>query len=225
MFDIFSLLVLVVLIAAAGFVFLYRYVLRAEKQSQKNNLLVRHKPETFVLVFGATAWSEGPSPELEARLKTALALEELIQPDKYFLFGGIAEVNEAEAMRSYLLNKGIPHEKLIADCLGDNTRLSIERFAHSIGKLPQQQLIAVSSGYHASRIQSEGKKHQLNFFVISPHHSPEIANARVHQIRLISEVLAILWYSAPRGLTMKIKTSSSTFRHSIPNYFIKKVLK
>ena len=225
MFEVLAILCIFILLSIAVCIVLFQKVLRAEHVSRLNTSRIKSDVESSVLIFGATAWEEGPSPELEARLKTALEIAKVTGPSNYYLYGGIDEVNEAEAMREYLHNAGISDERILADCLGDNTRSSIDRFTETHMNIPAQQIIAISSGYHAWRIQTEGRKHKLNFLVISPEHSPEVDNSKVHFVRLLSEVMAILWYSIPRKITENINTGSTTFRHQIPNFFIDKILK
>lgn len=225
MFEALAILCIFNLLSIAVCILLFQKVLHAERESRLNTSRLRTDAESSVLVFGATAWEDGPSPELEARLRTALEISKNIGPCNYFLYGGIDEVNEAEVMREYLHIAGISDERLFTDCLGENTRSSIDRFADTNMNIPAQQLIAISSGYHAWRIQTEGRKHKLNFLIISPEHSPEVDNSKVHFVRLLSEVIAILWYSLPRKITENINTGSTTFRHQIPNFFIDKILK
>ena len=225
MFELLEILSIFILLATTLCIVLFQKAVRAENESRFNASRIETDVESSVLIFGATAWEEGPSPELEARLKTALEIAKVIGPSNYYLYGGIDEVNEAEAMREYLHKAGISDKRIFADCLGENTRSSIDRFANAHMNNHAEQLIAISSGYHAWRIQTEGRRHKLNFLVISPENSPEVDNSKVHFVRLLSEVIAIIWYSFPRKLTENINTGSTTFRHQIPNFFIDKILK
>lgn len=222
---LFILSICILLVFTSLFFLVFMKVLNSEKLSKKNARALRYRPDTYVLIFGARASVDGPSQELKARLNTAIYLEKTIQPELYFLYGGIDTVDEPEVMRLFLLNAGINAKKIVTDNHGNNTRNSIERFVGVVHSLPVQRLIAVSSGYHAARIQLEARKKRLDIYPISPEISPEGANSRVHFIRIISEVFAIIWYAMPRVLTSKLDTSSKSFRHTIPSYFIKKVVK
>lgn len=201
-------------------ILLWRRVNHAEKKSHFAITGVTPGIDTFVMVMGASAGVGGPSNELKARLDAALDLEELIQPRSFFLFGGVDTVDEAETMRNYLLDAGVNHRRLHADSSGSNTRISIQRFAESVGAFHNSRLLAVSSGYHALRIVKQSKKFGLDVVVIAPRNSPETQNTSVRRIRIASEVLAIIWYMFPDWMLKRVNTGTSSLRHRLPKYLI-----
>ncbi len=80
---------------------------------------VEQAPTTSVaIVFGAGLWSNGkPMPYLAARLDLAAQLYEAGRVKAILVSGDNrhASYNEPDAMRAYLIKKGIPARKVVAD--------------------------------------------------------------------------------------------------------------
>lgn len=223
MVEIFWAAAAIIIALPLYFFVLYVRVVRAEKKSYLDIKSLKPELKTIVVIMGAEAYLEGPSPELKARLSTALQIYDLVSPQKIYVYGGQGDVNEAESMKNYLSAAGLPEKIIHADSNGQNTRASLERFSTSHTPSEIDQLIGVSSGYHSFRLVSQAKKLGFKIIPISPQYSPENQNRAVRRLRLISEVFAILWYKIPRSLSNRVDTGPDSFRHRIPNYFISRI--
>ncbi|WP_026117814.1 SanA/YdcF family protein [Nocardiopsis alkaliphila] len=80
-----------------------------------------HRPVAVVL--GAAAWSEGPSPLLARRLDLAVRLMDEGRVDRILVSGDNREVSnrETDTMTRYLVEHGIPAERIEADPYGYRT--------------------------------------------------------------------------------------------------------
>ncbi|MET0694060.1 MAG: ElyC/SanA/YdcF family protein [Propionibacteriaceae bacterium] len=109
-------------------------------------------PEAPVaLVLGASVNPDGtPSPFLAARLDLAKALFEAGKVKVILVSGDnmAPEYNEPDAMRSYLINAGVPSAKVVADYAGFDTYDSCVR-AKRIFNVTD--LTIVTQGYHLPR--------------------------------------------------------------------------
>ncbi|SER08451.1 SanA/YdcF family protein [Microlunatus flavus] len=103
------------------------------------------------LVLGAQVYPSGrPSPFLAGRLDLAKKLfdEGLV---RVVLVSGdnmAREYNEPDAMRSYLLDRGMPADKVVADYAGFDTYDSCARAQRIFGV---DELLVVTQGYHLPR--------------------------------------------------------------------------
>lgn len=103
------------------------------------------------LVLGARVFPDGtPSPFLAARLDLAHRLY-LAGKVRVVLVSGdnmAEEYNEPDAMRTYLINVGMPTEAVVADHAGFDTYDSCARALRIFGI---EQLIVVTQSYHLPR--------------------------------------------------------------------------
>ena len=107
-----------------------------------------------VIVLGCAVRQGRPSPTLARRLDAALALA-AEHPDAVFVVtGGLGQdgATEASVMRSYLLDRGIPPARIIADEHALNTE---ENIANALALLDRAgvagPVAVVSSDYHLLR--------------------------------------------------------------------------
>ena len=112
-------------------------------------------PSDAIVVFGAAQYAGRPSPVFRARLDHA-----------YDLFqGGVAPVvittggsgadptfSEGGVGHDYLMRRGIPESKLIAETQGSDTASSAERVAVIMRTNGMRSCAAVSDAYHVFRI-------------------------------------------------------------------------
>ena len=112
-------------------------------------------PSDAIVVFGAAQYAGRPSPVFRARLDHA-----------YDLFqGGVAPVvittggsgadptfSEGGVGHDYLMHRGIPESKLIAETQGSDTASSAERVAVIMRTNRMRSCVAVSDAYHVFRI-------------------------------------------------------------------------
>jgi vancomycin permeability regulator SanA len=102
-------------------------------------------------VLGARVFPDGtPSPFLAARLDLARRLYAAGKVRAVVVSGDsmAEEYNEPEAMRTYLINAGMPAEAVVADSAGFDTYDSSVRALHIFGV---DKLIVVTQSYHLPR--------------------------------------------------------------------------
>ncbi|MBR8741174.1 vancomycin high temperature exclusion protein [Nocardiopsis sp. MG754419] len=82
---------------------------------------VPHRPVAVVL--GAAAWADGPSPLLARRLDLAVRLIEEGKVDRVLVSGDNREVSfrETDTMTGYLVDQGVPADRVEADPYGYRT--------------------------------------------------------------------------------------------------------
>jgi vancomycin permeability regulator SanA len=103
------------------------------------------------LVLGAKVFPDGtPSPFLAARLDVAHRLYQAGKVQVVVVSGShmAKEFNEPEAMRTYLVNAGMPAEAVVTDYAGFDTYDSCARALRIFGV---ERLIVVTQSYHLSR--------------------------------------------------------------------------
>ena len=220
MFEVFLLILIVTVTTVCYMSYLYFQTVRAEKASTQNSWKSVSNENICVAIFGAEAHPEGPTPELKARLNTAIELDKQLHPQMFFLYGGIDVVDETEIMKTYLLAHGIDGERITTDPRGFNTRQSLQRLSEQVTKGDYDKILTVSSAYHSWRLITEAKRYSMVICPVAPVHSPETMNRKVHRIRIVSEILATIWYSTPRFLTKHIDTGNDSFRHKIPQKLV-----
>jgi vancomycin permeability regulator SanA len=109
-------------------------------------------PSTPVaLVLGAQVYPSGtPSPFLAGRLDLAKRLYDAGLVEVVLVSGDnmAREYNEPDAMRGYLLDAGVPADKVVADYAGFDTYDSCSRARRIFGV---DRLTVVTQGYHLPR--------------------------------------------------------------------------
>ena len=108
-------------------------------------------PAPVALVLGARVYPSGtPSAFLAARLDLAYRLWQAGKVRVVLVSGDnmAVEYNEPDAMRSYLIEAGMPPEAVVADYAGFDTYDSCARAQRIFGV---DQLIVVTQGYHLPR--------------------------------------------------------------------------
>jgi len=195
---------------------LVRRVISAESAA----LLLPTKPEAAsasLIIFGARAGASGPSPELDARLRHALALHDAGRATHMLISGGIdASVDEVAIMRSWLQERGVRSEAITEARPGDNTRQTMQTVAALHRDLALGPLVAVSTRYHARRILDEARRHGLALTVSGPAVSPETVHAPTHRARVLTEAIATAYYLLPLTATERISSVLGPWRHRGP---------
>jgi vancomycin permeability regulator SanA len=108
-------------------------------------------PAPVALVLGARVFPSGtPSPFLAARLDLAHRLYRDGKVQVVLVSGDnmAPEYNEPDAMRTYLINAGMPPEAVVADYAGFDTYDSCARARRIFGV---DRLVLVTQGYHLPR--------------------------------------------------------------------------
>lgn len=123
-------------------------------------------PADVAVVLGNEVFADSSlSPRLKGRVDAAWGLYRHGMVKKIIVSGGMTKVGviEAEAMRKYLLENGIPDEDIIMDREAKNTRGTAQFTAKYMHDNNLQTVIAVSQFYHLPRaamaLKQEGIEH------------------------------------------------------------------
>jgi uncharacterized SAM-binding protein YcdF (DUF218 family) len=120
-----------------------------ESESQQN------QPADAIVVFGAAQYDGHPSPVFKARLDHAFELFRQGVAPVVITTGGAADdlrYNEGGVGHDYLMKRGVPEAKLIAETQGSDTAQSAQRIAVIMHANHMQSCMAVSDEYHVFRI-------------------------------------------------------------------------
>ncbi len=134
-------------VVTAGGPVVYQRVMSAGLMYRVDNVPVRD----VALVLGAGVEPSGrPSPYLAARLDLGYELFKAGKVRAILVSGdnGEAYYNEPDAMRRYLIAKGVPAEKVVADYAGFDTYASCVRADRIFGT---RSVIVVTQTYHLAR--------------------------------------------------------------------------
>jgi uncharacterized SAM-binding protein YcdF (DUF218 family) len=112
-------------------------------------------PADAIVVFGAAEYAGRPSPVYRARLDHAYDLFQRGTAPVVITTGGSAAdptFSEGGVGHDYLMHRGIPEAKLIAETQGSDTASSAERVAVIMRTNRMRSCVAVSDEYHVFRI-------------------------------------------------------------------------
>ena len=112
-------------------------------------------PADAIVVFGAAEYAGRPSPVFRARLDHAYDLfQRGVAPVVITTGGSGADPNFSEGGvgHDYLMHRGIPEPRLIAETQGSDTASSAERVAVIMRTNRMRSCVAVSDAYHVFRI-------------------------------------------------------------------------
>lgn len=107
------------------------------------------------IVLGAALWNDWPSPGLQERLDGGVRLYKQGLVKAIIVSGGLdtngATVSEAEGMKRYLLQQGIPEEAVVPE---DQARNTLQNVAFSRRLMEERgwiRAIVVTHTYHGAR--------------------------------------------------------------------------
>jgi vancomycin permeability regulator SanA len=113
------------------------------------------RPADVAVVFGARAYADGRlSDALEDRMRTACELYRAGFTKRLVLSGGPGDgaVTEAEAMRRYAIQQGVPPESILLDTGGVSTEATVRNTVPVLRQLQARRVMVVSHFYHLPRI-------------------------------------------------------------------------
>ncbi|HVK26050.1 MAG TPA: YdcF family protein [Actinokineospora sp.] len=152
-----------------------------------------------VVVLGAAQYAGKPSKVLEARLRKAKSLyDEGVA--KYVVTGGGRRegdrFTEAEAGRTWLVNQGVPRDRVIDVGEGNDTLGTLRAVATEVKRRGWESAVIVSDPWHSLRARTMAHDAGLDAWT-SPTHSGPIVQTRQTQARYIfRETAALLYYRA-----------------------------
>jgi uncharacterized SAM-binding protein YcdF (DUF218 family) len=112
-------------------------------------------PSGAIVVFGAAQYAGHPSPVFRARLDHAYDLFQRGVAPVVITTGGSGDdptFSEGGVGHDYLMHRGIPEPRLIAETQGSDTASSAERVAVIMRTNRMRSCLAVSDAYHVFRI-------------------------------------------------------------------------
>jgi uncharacterized SAM-binding protein YcdF (DUF218 family) len=121
-----------------------------------------------IVVFGAAEYSGHPSPVFRARLDHAYDLFQQGAAPVVITTGGSAadpDFSEGGVGHDYLMRRGIPESRLIAETQGSDTASSAERVAVIMRTNGMRSCVAVSDAYHLFRIRKLLEHEAVQVFV------------------------------------------------------------
>lgn len=124
-----------------------------------------------ILIFGNKVETNGePSERLQSRLDQGLTLYLEGFAPLIIVSGGLGEegYEEAEIMKSYLIEKGVPESAVIEDKTGNNTYLTAKNLQAMAEEKNIKSIIAVSQYYHLLRARLTLSKFGFNPVYTSP---------------------------------------------------------
>lgn len=144
----------------------------------------------WIVVPGASVHRDGTlSGVLKARMETAVRAAE-VWPEARLLLSGTAipgGYSEPEAMRRWVLERGIAPERIVLDRTGTDTRATIRNLG-----TPSGDLLIVSQGWHLPRALWSARRRGWNASgLVAP------ATGWTPRIRLREHVVRAVYFLAP----------------------------
>lgn len=146
------------------------------------------------VVLGNTVAPDGtPSPRLAARLDRAYDCYAAAQCRIVFVSGGVdpAGHDEAAVMRGYLLARGVPADRVVADSLGNDSWATARHASAYMRDHGYARAVAITQYFHVPRTMLALKRHGVAQVGGA---SPRFFEAR-DLYSILRELPAIAWYA------------------------------
>jgi vancomycin permeability regulator SanA len=145
----------------------------------------------LIVVPGNTVNSDGSlSNRLKGRLDAALSVFKIHHTSFIFVSGAVGKegVDEAVAMKAYLISKGVPPEQIIQDSAGFNTEATAKNAVQAMRQLKLNRAIATSQFFHITRLKLLLQRHGAS--VVGNTHATYFESRDFYS--LAREVIALL---------------------------------
>jgi len=112
------------------------------------------EPSDCMIVLGAAVWDGKPSPAMRERLDIAVQVYQAKLTKHIIVSGGIGAdetLSEAQAMKTYLMEKGIPGNDIILEDRSHSTYENLSNSKAIMDDLHFKNAIIVTHGFHALR--------------------------------------------------------------------------
>lgn len=122
------------------------------------------------IVLGAAVWGDKPSPGLAERLDKAIWLYRQKYAPRILVSGGLGigkQVAEADAMKRYLMEQGIPEEDILTEDQSHDTRENLMYSKQVMEKHQLHTALIVSHGYHLARAMDIAQTMQLTAYPVN----------------------------------------------------------
>ena len=163
-------------------------------QARQEAVLDDSRPAQAIVVFGAAEYAGRPSPTLRARLDQALTLYRRGLAPVIVTTGGPGgdpNFTEGGVSRNYLVEHGVPSEKILVEKESSSTDQSIVQVSEMLARNHISSCIVVSDGYHLFRI-----KRQLASNGITAYGSPRPSQDEPSHWTVVKQVWAYLLWRA-----------------------------
>ncbi len=150
------------------------------------------RPADAIVVLGAAQYDGKPSPVLRARLDHAVDLYERGLAPLVAVTGGRRpgdRATEASAAAGYLIGEGVPQASLRLETSGENSWQSLAATARFLMAEGVEQVILVSSPYHALRTEHIADEVGLHGHASPVRNGPE--HGVVEVVQMGREALAV----------------------------------
>jgi uncharacterized SAM-binding protein YcdF (DUF218 family) len=152
------------LIAASFLIWLGATCLAVMREAEAQ----QNQPADAIVVFGAAQYDGRPSPVFKARLDHAFELFQQGIAPVVITTGGAGDdprYNEGGVGHDYLMKRGVPEAKLIAETQGSDTAQSAQRVGVIMHANHMESCIAVSDEYHVYRIRKLLEHQRIRVYV------------------------------------------------------------
>ena len=154
-------------------------------------------PSDTIVVFGAAEYAGHPSPVLRARLDHAYDLFERGAAPVIITTGGAGadvQFSEGGVGRDYLIRRGVPERKLIAEMQGSDTAESAVRVAVIMRANGLHSCVAVSDAYHVFRIRKLLEHEGIGPVYVAPRPDSEPRGVALRMLAVLREASSyLLW--------------------------------
>ena len=162
--KIIYLIISLILVLALAVFSANLYVLKAGEKNIKNKDTVANAP--YILVFGASVNGNKVSHVLSQRLDTVYDLYKNKKTEKIIVSGDhlLKDYNEVQAMKDYLIKKGVPESSIVMDHSGIDTFNSVSHLKENFNP---ESVILVTQSEHLKRALYFAKKIGVNAYGVA----------------------------------------------------------
>ncbi|RRQ25824.1 YdcF family protein [Rhodococcus sp. Eu-32] len=150
-----------------------------------------------IVVLGAAQYSGTPSSVFEARLSQAADLFEQGVAPEVVTVGGKQEgdlYTEAASGRNYLIEQGVPADRVIAVEEGSDTLESIEAVSQTLLAQGKSSVVLVSDPWHSLRTRTMARDAGLDAWTSPTRTGPAVYTRESQAHGIARETGALLWY-------------------------------
>jgi vancomycin permeability regulator SanA len=148
-----------------------------------------------ILVLGAKVYADGTLSEaLQERVDTGITLYKQGYAHQMVMSGGVDPngQSEAQAMKKWAVNHGVPASAVVVDDTGFNTKASIETTKGLADKYQWKRVLTVSHFFHLTRIKMLCAQQQLACFTVPADEGDTLLLGTPFYV--LRETVALLYY-------------------------------
>ena len=158
------------------------------------------------IVLGARVYPDGTlSLALSDRLETAADLFREGRVRFVLVSGatGVEGINEATAMRSYLIESGLPEDRVLVDPAGANTLATARNSRRLMAENNLNSALVVSHYFHLARCKLLFEEQDVSAVTVPAHMTRRLV---IEEYYVARECVGYLWYALTRPLRPVVKT-------------------